>query len=76
MRTVQMTIGEDLLEAVDKAARRLRTTRSEFTRRALKGALDDVRRLGMERRQARGYKAKPVRRGEFSAWESEQVWPD
>ena len=76
MRTVQMTLDEDLLEAVDKVVRRLRTTRSEFTRRALKGALDDVRRLEMERRQARGYAAKPVRRGEFSGWESEQVWPD
>ncbi len=76
MRTVQMTIDEGLLAAVDKAARRLRTTRSEFTRRALQGALDDFRRLEMERRQARGYGAKPVRRGEFGVWRSEQVWPD
>ena len=76
MRTVQMTIDEGLLTAVDKAARRLRTSRSEFTRRALQCALDDLRRLEMERRQARGYGAKPVRRGEFSAWSAEQVWPD
>jgi metal-responsive CopG/Arc/MetJ family transcriptional regulator len=76
MRTVQMTIDEDLLAAVDKVVRRLRTTRSEFTRRALEGALDEVRRLELERRQARGYKAKPVRSGEFGGWESEQVWPD
>ena len=36
MRTVQMTLDEDLVKAVDKASKRLGTTRSEFTRRALR----------------------------------------
>ena len=76
MRTVQMTMEETLLAQVDRAVRRLGTTRSAFTRRALKAALGEVRRRDLERRHAAGYKGKPVRRGEFSAWESEQVWPD
>ena len=29
-----------------------------------------------EARHRRGYAAKPVRRGEFDAWESEQAWPE
>jgi metal-responsive CopG/Arc/MetJ family transcriptional regulator len=76
MKTVQMTIEEELLVQVDRAARRLGTTRSAFTRRALRAALGEVQRREMERRHAEGYRAKPVRRGEFSDWESEQVWPD
>jgi metal-responsive CopG/Arc/MetJ family transcriptional regulator len=76
MRTVQMTIDEPLLAAVDRAVRRLRTTRSEFTRQALRGALEDVARRELEARQARGYRTRPVRRGEFSRWEAEQAWPD
>jgi hypothetical protein len=30
----------------------------------------------LELKQREGYKRKPVRRGEFSDWESEQVWGD
>ena len=30
----------------------------------------------LERRHRRGYEAKPVRRGEFDAWETEQAWPE
>jgi len=76
MKTVQMTMEEDLLAQVDRTVRRLGTTRSAFTRRALRAALAEVRRRDMERRHAAGYRAHPVRRGEFRDWESEQVWPD
>jgi len=71
-----MTIEEDLLARVDRAVRRLGTTRSAFTRRALEAALGEVARRERERRHAAGYRAKPVRRGEFSGWEKEQAWPD
>ena len=76
MRTVQMTLDQDLVTAVDKAARRLGTTRSAFTRHALREALERVRQKALEERHRRGYADKPVRPGEFDAWESEQVWPD
>lgn len=76
MKTVQMTMEEGLLAQVDRTVRRLGTTRSAFTRRALMAALGEEQRRKRERRHAAGYRAKPVRRGEFSAWESEQVWPD
>ncbi|MBI1816545.1 MAG: ribbon-helix-helix protein, CopG family [Deltaproteobacteria bacterium] len=76
MRTVQMTLEDDLVAKVDRAARKLGTTRSGFARRAFRDALRrlDLRRL--EEKHRRGYSAKPVRRGEFDAWESEQAWPE
>jgi len=76
MRTVQMTLDDDLVKAVDKAARRLRTSRSEFTRRALREALRALAASELERRHRRGYEGNPVRRGEFSVWEKEQQWGD
>lgn len=76
MKTVQMTLDENLVKAVDSAAKKLRTTRSAFTREALRSALKEVRVKDLESKQREGYKRKPVKRGEFSDWESEQVWCD
>ena len=43
MKTVQMTLDENLVKAVDSAAKKLGTTRSGFTREALRSALKEVR---------------------------------
>jgi metal-responsive CopG/Arc/MetJ family transcriptional regulator len=74
MRTVQLTLDEDLVVEVDKAAAALKTTRSAFTRGALREALARVRERALERRQRAGYQRKPVRRGEFDVWEEQQAW--
>jgi metal-responsive CopG/Arc/MetJ family transcriptional regulator len=74
MKTVQMTLDENLIVSVDKVAKRLGTTRSAFTRQALKTALREVRTNELERKHREGYKRKPVKRGEFEDWEAEQVW--
>jgi len=76
MKTVQMTLDEALVKAVDSAVKKLRTTRSAFTRQALRSALKEVRVRELESRHREGYKRKPIKRGEFSGWESEQVWGD
>ena len=76
MKTVQMTLDENLVKAVDSAAKKLGTTRSGFTREALRTALKEVRVKQLESRHREGYKRKPVKRGEVSGWESEQVWSD
>jgi predicted transcriptional regulator len=76
MKTVQMTLDEQLVKAVDSAARKLGTTRSGFTREALRAALKEVRVRELESKHREGYKRRPVKRGEFSDWESEQVWGD
>jgi metal-responsive CopG/Arc/MetJ family transcriptional regulator len=74
MKTVQMTLDENLITSVDKVTKRLGTTRSAFTREALKAALREVRTNELERKHREGYKRKPVRLGEFDDWEAEQVW--
>lgn len=76
MKTVQMTLDEDLVEAVDEAARRLGTSRSAFARSALREALARLREQQLEQKHREGYQRRPVKPGEFDAWESEQVWPD
>jgi metal-responsive CopG/Arc/MetJ family transcriptional regulator len=74
MKTVQMTLDENLIASVDKVAKRLGTTRSAFTRQALKAALREVGMNELEQKHREGYKRKPVKRGEFEDWEAEQVW--
>ena len=76
MKTVQMTLDEDLVEAVDRVARKLGKSRSAFAREALREALARVQGKAQEARHRAGYIRKPVRRGEFSLWESEQAWPE
>ena len=76
VKTVQLTLGESLIKAVDSAAKKLGTTRSAFTREALCSALKTVHIRELESRHREGYKRKPVKRGEFGDWESEQVWSD
>jgi Arc/MetJ-type ribon-helix-helix transcriptional regulator len=76
MKTVQMTLDEDLIELVDRQVRKMGTTRSEFTRNALRAALKQIRTEELEEMHRAGYKRKPVKRGEFDAWENEQVWTE
>ncbi len=74
MKTVQMTLDEELVDRVDKVAKRNGSTRSAFTRDALRAALGKVRAKEMEGKHKEGYMRKPVGKGEFSVWEEEQAW--
>jgi metal-responsive CopG/Arc/MetJ family transcriptional regulator len=76
MKTVQMTLDEELIARVDRAARRLKMTRSAFTRHALRDALQRLSTKQLELQHRRGYAAKPVKAGEFDVWADEQVWPE
>lgn len=76
MQTVQMTLDEDLVAEVDEAIKTLGTTRSAFTREALRLALARLRERELEQRHREGYEKTPVQPGEFSDWEGEQVWVD
>jgi len=76
MRTIQMTLDDDLVKRVDDIANELKTTRSAFTRDVLRKAVTqyNIRRLELKHRQ--GYAAHPVDKDEFSVWEKEQNWGD
>jgi metal-responsive CopG/Arc/MetJ family transcriptional regulator len=76
MRTVQMTLDEELLELVDKVIKELKTTRSSFTRKALREAIERLKTKQLEENHRRGYEAHPVSTYEFSVWEDEQDWGD
>jgi metal-responsive CopG/Arc/MetJ family transcriptional regulator len=76
MRVIQMTLDEDLVKAVDAAAKRLRTSRSAFTRKALREALRALSIRGLEEQHRRGYELHRVKPREFSVWEKEQEWGD
>lgn len=76
MKTVQMTLDDDLVEAVDEVVRKLGTSRSAFTRQALDRELTRVRNEEQERRHREGYARHPVTDQEFLVWEQEQDWGD
>ena len=76
MRTIQMTLDDDLVQCVDKIAKELRITRSAFTREALRDAIERLNIARLEQKHRAGYKRYPVNKGEFSVWESEQAWGD
>jgi metal-responsive CopG/Arc/MetJ family transcriptional regulator len=76
MKTVQMTLDDELVEAVDRVTKQLGTTRSAFTRKALREALAQYRINEMEQEHRRGYEQYPVAAEEFSVWETEQDWGD
>ena len=76
MRTIQMTLDDDLVKAVDRVSKQLRTNRSAFTRKALREALDRYSLQQLERKHRQGYERHPVGADEFSGWENEQEWGD
>ena len=76
MRTVQMTLDDDLVDAVDKTVKKLKMTRSAFTRQALRNALAQANIGQMENKHKKGYEKKPVSKSEFSIWGPEQEWVD
>ncbi len=76
MKTIQMTLDEDLVKAVDRVSRQLNTSRSAFTRKALREALARYSVEQLERKHREGYARQPAAIDEFSVWETEQAWGD
>lgn len=76
MKTIQMTIDEDLLAEVDLAIRAMDITRSAFIWYALALALRRRKIIELERRHAEGYARFPVQPGEFDVPESALAWGD
>lgn len=76
VKTVQMTLDEALVRDVDRAVKRLGTTRSAFAREALREALKRIRVRELENKHREGYERHPVTRQELGVFEGEQVWPE
>ena len=76
MRTIQMTLDDDLVKKVDNIAKELNSTRSAFTRDALRDAVKHYNISRLEMKHRKGYANHPVNKDEFSVWENEQNWGD
>jgi len=74
VKTIQITIDDGLLRAVDKLSRARKTTRSALIREALEAELRRERARADEARHAEGYARHPVVTGEFDVWLNEQDW--
>jgi len=76
MRTIQMTLDDDLVKEVDAITTELHTTRSAFTRDALRKAVEKHNTRRLEQKHHKGYAAYPEKKEEFTIWEEEQDWGD
>lgn len=74
MRTIQMTLDNDLVETVDKIAKHFNISRSAFTRNALRETIKKINLKELEKKHKKGYLDHPVNKNEFSVWEKEQDW--
>jgi metal-responsive CopG/Arc/MetJ family transcriptional regulator len=74
MKTIQITLDDDLLQKVDQATHSQRIARSQFIRNALENTLHQLAVADLEQKQAEGYRRFPVESGEFDVWEAEQSW--
>ena len=55
MRTIQMTLDDELVESVDKLVKELNTSRSAFTRDALRAAVKSFYTGLKEEKHRQGY---------------------
>jgi metal-responsive CopG/Arc/MetJ family transcriptional regulator len=75
MHTIQMTIDEELLGAVDQLARELEMTRSRLIREALGRYLEERRSALLEEAHRAAYERVPQLEDEIASWEGLQHWP-
>jgi metal-responsive CopG/Arc/MetJ family transcriptional regulator len=71
-----MTLDEELVELVDKVVKELNTTRSSFTRKALREAIERLNIKRLEEEHRKGYEKHPIGQLEYRVWEKEQDWGD
>jgi len=74
MKTIQMTIDEELLRDVDQVTKKLQTSRSQFIRLAMHKLLNELKTRNFEKLHREGYRKYPVNKDEFDVWENEQNW--
>jgi metal-responsive CopG/Arc/MetJ family transcriptional regulator len=75
METVQIVLDKSLLQATDRAARRLKRNRSALVREALREHLKRLEVRASEERDRAGYAKHPQTRDESSLWEAGAAWP-
>jgi hypothetical protein len=74
MKTIQLTLNEDLFAQVSEATEQQKTTLSAFLQESIIHYLNRLKIKEMEKQHREGYSKYPVQDGEFDVWENEQVW--
>ncbi len=74
MKTIQITIPEDLLVRLDQAVAERGTNRSALARQAFEDLLFRLAVEKMEQQDAEGYARQPQDLDEIADWESIQDW--
>ncbi len=76
LKTIQITLPQELLVKIDQTVTELETNRSAFARQAFEDAIFRRRIEQMERQHAEGYAHRPEDPEEIALWESVQDWSD
>ena len=76
MATIRVVLGDSLLQATDRIARRLKVNRSALIRDALREHLKRLAVTERERLDREGYLRQPIAKGEFGVWDKVTAWPD
>jgi metal-responsive CopG/Arc/MetJ family transcriptional regulator len=76
MKTISITVDDDLLQSMDRAARAAKTNRSELFRVALREWLAGRRRRKLAEEDRAGYERLPVTADEFSGLIASQPLTD
>ena len=75
MEIIQIVLDKKLLQATDRAARRMKRNRSALVRDALKEHLQRLELRAKEHLDRKGYHDRPHEPQETALWESEAAWP-
>jgi metal-responsive CopG/Arc/MetJ family transcriptional regulator len=75
METIQIVLDKELLQATDRAARRMKQNRSALVREALREHLKKLEVRSREERDREGYTRQPQALDESALWEAESAWP-
>jgi metal-responsive CopG/Arc/MetJ family transcriptional regulator len=75
METIHIVLDRKLLQAADRAARRIKQNRSAFIRDALRQHLRSLEVGELEQRDREGYTRLPQESDESAIWEREAQWP-
>lgn len=76
METIQVVLDKKLLQAADRAARKLKANRSALVRDALREHLLRLELRTKEDRDREGYAKQPHTGSETILWEAEAAWPE
>ena len=76
LKTIQITLPDDLLAKIDRTVAELDTSRSGFARQAFEDALFRLWVEKTERQHAEAYARQPENPDEMTLWESVQDWGD